>query len=148
MKIDGNTHYLWRAEDHEGEVLESYLSKRRDKKAALKFRRKAMRKHDGSESFVTDRLRSYDNALKEIAAADRQEIGRWPNNRVENSPVPFRRRERATLRFRRIRGLQKLASVQALVSNHFEQQRGLSSRPNFKLNRAAARAEWREFCAV
>jgi putative transposase len=102
VKINGERHYLWRAVDHEGEILESYVTKTRDKKAALKFLRKAMRKHGRPEVIVTDRLRSYSAALKEIGNADRQETGRWLNNRAENSHLPFRRRERAMLRFRRL----------------------------------------------
>jgi putative transposase len=80
--------------------------------------------------------------------SDRQETGRWLNNRGENSRLPFRRRERAMLRFRRTRSLQKFASVHASVTNHFNQERSLSSRPLFKLNRAAALAEWRGLCAA
>ncbi|MDF0604017.1 DDE-type integrase/transposase/recombinase, partial [Psychromarinibacter sp. C21-152] len=76
------------------------------------------------------------------------ETGRWLNNRAENSHLPFRRRERAMLRFRRMRSLQKFASVHASVSNHFNSERSLYSRPNFKKNRAAALAEWRSLCAA
>jgi len=148
VKINGEVHYLWRAVDHEGEVLESFLTKRRDKKAALRFLRKAMRKHGRPEVIVTDRLRSYGAALKEIGAPDRQETGRWLNNRAENSHLPFRRRERAMLRFRRLRRLQKFASVHAPVSNHFNQDRSLSSRHHFKRNRTAALMEWRGLCAA
>ena len=147
VKINGEMHYLWRAVDHEGKVLESYVTKTRDKKAALKFLRKAMRKHGKPEAIVTDRLRSYGAALREIGAHTRQETGRWTNNRAENSHLPFRRRERAMLRFRRMRSLQKFASVHAFVTNHFNSDRNLSSRPFFKLNRAAALAEWRGLCA-
>jgi len=147
VKINGERRYLWRALDHEGEVLESYVTKTRDKKAALKFLKKAMRKHGCPEVFVTDLLRSYGAALKEIGLAGRQETGRWLNNRAENSHLPFRRRERAMLRFRRMRSLQKFASVHASVYNHFNQERSLSTRTNFKLNRAAALAEWRGLCA-
>jgi putative transposase len=143
VKINGERHYLWRAVDHEGEVLESYVTKTRDKKAALKFLKKAMRKHGCPEVFVTDLLRSYGAALKEIGLAGRQETGRWLNNRAENSHLPFRRRERAMLRFRRMRSLQKFVSVHASVYNHFNQERSLSTRTNFKFNRAAALAEWR-----
>jgi len=148
VKINGERHYLWRAVDHEGEVLESFVTKTRDKKAALKFLKKAMRKHGCAEVFVTDLLRSYGAALKEIGLAGRQETGRWLNNRAENSHLPFRRRERAMLRFRRMRSLQKFASVHASVYNHFNQERSLSTRTNFKLNRAAALAEWRGLGAV
>ncbi len=129
-------------------MLESFVTKTRDKKAALKFLKKAMRKHGRPEVIVTDLLRSYGAALKEIGAADRQETGRWMNNRAENSHLPFRRRERAMLRFRRMRSLQKFASVHASVYNHFNQERSLSTRTNFKLNRAAALAEWRGLCAA
>ena len=144
VKINGETHYLWRAVDHEGEVLESFVTKTRDRKAALKFLKKTMRKHGRPEVIVTDRLRSYGAALKQIGLADRQETGRWLNNRAENSHLTFRRREKAMLRFRRMRSLQKFASVQAAIHNHFNQERHLYSRDNFKLNRTAALAEWRQ----
>ena len=143
VKINGEQHYLWRAVDHEGEVLESFVTKTRDKKAALKFLKKTMRKHGRPEVIVTDGLASYGAALKEIGVADRQETGRWLNNRAENSHLQFRRRERAMLRFRRMRSLQKFASVHASVYNHFNQERSFSTRTNFKLNRAAALVEWR-----
>ena len=148
VKINGEMRYLWRAVDHEGEVLESYVTRTRDKKAALKFLKKAMKKHGRAGVIVTDKLRSYGAALKEIGAADRQETGRWLNNRAENSHLPFRRRERAMQRFRRIRSLQLFASVHASVTNHFNQERSLSSRNLFKQNRAAALAEWRQLGAA
>jgi putative transposase len=148
VKINGELHYLWRAVDHEGEVLESFVTKTRDKKAALKFLRKAMRKHGQPEVIVTDRLRSYGAALREIGAGARQETGRWANNRAETSHLPFRRRERAMLRFRRMRSLQKSAAVHASVSNHFNHERSLSSRDIFKFNRTAALAEWRRLGAA
>ena len=147
MKVNGERHYLWRAVDHEGEVLESFVTKMRDKKAALKFLRKAMRKHGRPEVVVTDRLRSYGAALKEIGGTARQETGRWLNNRAENSHLPFRRRERAMQRFRRLRSLQMFVSIHASVTNHFNLERSLTSRSNFKLNRAAALAEWRQLLA-
>ncbi|MZR11436.1 IS6 family transposase [Maritimibacter sp. DP07] len=147
VKINGERHYLWRAVNHEGEVLESFVTKTRDRKAALKFLKKAMRKHGRPKSIVTDKLRSYGAALKELGADTRQETGRWVNNRAENSHLPFRRRERAMLRFRRMRSLRKFASVHASVSNHFNQERSLSSRPVFKANRAAALTERRGLCA-
>jgi putative transposase len=148
VKINGEMHYLWRAVDHEGEVLESFVTKRRDRKAALKFLRKTMKRHGRAHIFVTDKLRSYGAAMKEIGNFDRQETGRWLNNRAENSHQPFRRRERAMLRFRRMRTFQKFVAVHASVHNHFNQERHLYSRSNFKLNRAAALAEWRGLCAA
>ena len=148
VKINGERHYLWRAVDHEGEVLESFVTKTRDKKAALKFLKKTLKRHGQADIFVTDCLRSYGAALREVGASDRQETGRWLNNRVENSHLPFRRRERAMQRFRRIRSLQMFASIHASVTNHFNHERSLSSRNLFKKNRAAALAEWRELGAA
>ena len=117
------------------------------KKAALKFLKKVMRRHGRVDSLVTDKLRSYGAALKELGAAKRQEIGRWANDQAENSHLPFRRRERAMARSRRLRSLQKFASVHASICNHFNQDRGLSKRDHFKANRAAALVEWRGLCA-
>jgi putative transposase len=144
VKINGETHYLWRAVDHEGEVLESYVTKRRDRKAALKFIRKSMKRYGNPAVTVTDKLRSYGAAMKVIGNASRQETGRWQNNRAENSHLPFRRRERAMLRFQQMRSLQKFVAVHSSIHNHFNQERHLYSRTNFKLNRAAALAEWRQ----
>jgi len=144
VKINGETHYLWRAVDHEGEVLESYVTKRRDRKAALKFIRKSMKRYGNPAVIVTDKLRSYGAAMKVIGNASRQETGRWQNNRAENSHLPFRRRERAMLRFQQMRSLQKFVAVHPSIHNHFNQERHLYSRTNFKLNRAAALAEWRQ----
>ncbi len=148
MKINGQTQYLWRAVDHEGEVLGSFVTKTRDKKTALKFLRKALRKHGRPDALVTDRLRSYGAALTELGSGLQQETGRWLNNRAENSHLPFRRSERAMLRFRRMRSLQTFVSVHASAYNHFNQERGSSSREIFKANRAAALAEWRGLCAA
>ena len=147
VKINGERHYLWRAVDHEGEVLESFVTRKRDRKAALKFLRKSLKRHGSADEFVTDCLRSYGAALGDLGIRERQQTGRWTNNRAENSHLPFRRRERAMLRFRRVRSLQKFAAVHASVSNHFNQERSHSSRQNFKANRAAALAEWRGLCA-
>jgi putative transposase len=143
VKINGERHCLWRAVDHEGEVLESFVTKTGDKKAALKFLKKTMRRYGRPVSIVTDLLRSYGAALREIGATDLQETGLWLNNRAENSHLPFRRRERAMQRFRQMRSQQKFVSVHASVHNHFNQERSISSRSLFKLNRAAALAEWR-----
>ena len=112
VKINGKTHYLWRAVDHEGEVLESIVTRTRDRKA-LKFLKKSMKRHDRPERIVTDRLRSYGAALKDFGRGDDREMGRWLNNRAENSHLPFRRRERAMLRFRRIDLLPGLSSFRS-----------------------------------
>lgn len=145
---NGKQHYLWRAVDHEGEVLESYVTKRRDRKSALRFLKKAMKRYGNPEVIVTDRLASYRAAMKVIGNQDRQEVGRHKNNRAENAHLPFRRRERAMLRFRQMRSLQKFASVHSSVHNHFNQQRNIERRTRFKDLRAAALLEWRELLAA
>ncbi|MCP4199167.1 MAG: IS6 family transposase [Proteobacteria bacterium] len=147
VKINGETHYLWRAVDHEGEVLESFVTKQRDRKAALKFLRKAMKRYGRPNVVVTDQLRSYGAAMKIIGNADRQETGRWLNNRVENSHQPFRRWERAMAKFRSIKTLQKFTAIHASIHNHFNQERHLYSRQNFKNNRTSALDEWRQIAA-
>ena len=91
VKINGETFYLWRAVDHEGEVLDAYVSKRRDRKAALVFLKKLMKRYGQPQEIVTDRLRSYRAAMRLIGNEAAQEIGRWLNNRAENSHLPFRR---------------------------------------------------------
>ena len=95
------------------------------------------------QAVVTDGLRSYGAAMKEIGNADCQEVGRWLNNRAENSHQPFRRRERAMERFRRMKTLQKFAAVHGTVHNHFNQERHLISRDLYRERRSAALAEWR-----
>jgi putative transposase len=142
VKINGEMRYLWRAVDHEGEVLEAYVTQARDKAAALKFIKKALKRHSRPQAIVTDGLRSYAAALKEIGAGDRQQVGRWLNNRTEGSHLPFRRRERAMARFRRMKTMQKFSSVHASVDSNFSQERHLVSREIHKQRRSAALAEW------
>ena len=141
VRINGETHYLWRAVDHEGEILESFVTKKRDHKAALRFLKKTMKRYGRPEIFVTDKLRSYRAAMKVIGNESRQKTGRWLNNRAENSHQPFRRREKAMSKFRSPATLQKFASVHASIHNHFNQERHLLNRQNFKFNRATALAE-------
>jgi len=148
VKINGVTHYLWRAVDHEGEALEAYVSRSRDRTAALKFLRKAMKRYGSPKAIVTDRLRSYGAALGQLEIAGKQITGRWLNNRAENSHLPLRRRERAMLRFRLMRSLQKFAAVHSSIHNHFNRDRHLNPRGTFKQARSAALAEWRKLGAA
>ena len=128
VRINGETRYLWRAVDHEGEVLEVLATKHRDHRAALNFLTRAMKRYGRPRSIVTDRLRSYRAAMKIVGVSDRRECGRWLNNRAENSHQPFRRRERAMTRLRSPKTLQKFASAHASVHNHFNHERHLTSR--------------------
>ena len=141
VRINGETHYLWRAVDHEGQVLEVFVTKRRDRSAALKFLKRAMKRYGRPRSIVTDRLRSYRAAIKIVGVSDRHECGRWLNNRAENSHQPFRRREAAMARFRDIETLQKFASIHSSIHNHFNLERHLNRHDIFKRNRSAALAE-------
>jgi len=147
VKINGERHYLWRAVDHEGEVLESYVIKKRDKSAALQFFKKALKRHGSPATIVTDGLKSYPAAMKDLGVEERRERGRWMNNRSENSHLPFRRRERVMLRFRQMKSLQKFASVHANVHNHFNSERHLVDRQTYKAARSAALAEWQNLVA-
>ena len=85
--------------------------------------------------------------MRELGNLECREMGRWKNNRVENSHLPFRRRERAMLRFRRMKTLQKFASVHASLSNHFNSERHLVDRETFKQRRSAALAEWQSLAS-
>lgn len=147
VKINGERHYLWRAVDHEGEILESYVTKKRNKAAALAFIKKALKRHGRAEKMVTDGLRSYPAAMRELGILDRREMGRWKNNRAENSHLPFRRRERAMLRFRRMKTLQKFVSVHASFHNHFNAERHLVDRQTYRIRRSAALAEWQSLAS-
>ena len=106
-----------------------------------------MTTHGRPQSIVTDRLRAYSAAMKEISAADRREVGGRLNNRAENSHQPFRRRERAMQRFRSMKTLQKFSSVHAQVHNQFNQERHLVTRKVYKQRRSAALVEWRAVAA-
>ncbi len=138
VKINGEQHYLWRAIDHEGEILESYVTKTRDKSAALRFLKQVLKRHGRAEKIITDGLRSYPAAMRELGNLGRREMGRWKNNRAENSHLRFRRRERTMLRFRQMQTLQKFASIH----NHFNHERHLVDRQTYQTRRSAALAEW------
>ena len=121
-------------------MLESYVTKPRDKASALKLLRKAMKRYGRPEEVVNDRLRSYRAAMKIT--------GRHENNRAENSHLPFRRRERAMARSRQMQSLQKFVAAHASVHNHFNHDRSLERRPRFKSLRDEALAVWRQLLAA
>lgn len=146
VKINGERFYLWRAVDHEGTVLESFVSKRRDRRAALKMLRKLLVSHGSPYEIVTDKLASCRAALRELNLSDRPETGQYENNQSENSHLHFRRRERAMCRFRSSRSLQKFTAIHAAVFNRLSHERHSLSRPNFKLLRDKSLADWRDIC--
>ena len=126
--------------DYEGEVFESYVTRKRDKSAALAFLKKALKRHGKAETIVTDGSKSFPAAMRDLGNWERREIGRWLNNHAENSHLPFRRRERVMLRFRQMKSLQKCASVHVNVNNHFNLQRHLVDHQTYKTCRAVALA--------
>ena len=103
VKVNGEMVYLWRAVDHEGEVLESYVTKKRDKSAALQFMKKTPKRHGKAEAMIADGLRPYCAAMHELGNEDRHDVGRYAYNRAENSHLPFRRQKRAMPRFRQVK---------------------------------------------
>ena len=105
VQMSGVTHYLWRAVDHGGEVLESVVTKTRDRETALKLLKKLMKQHGRPASIATDCTRSYGAAQRDPGRGDDREMGRWLNDRAENSHLPLRRREQTMLLVRRMRTL-------------------------------------------
>ena len=126
---------------------EAFVSKKRDRKAALMFLRKLMKRHGRPDAVVTDRSESCRAAFRKLGGSGLHQAGRWLNNRAENSHRPFRRREHAMLGFRRMRTLQKFATVHSSVYNPFNLRRHLCSRDHFTLSRVAVIAEWCQLVA-
>ena len=145
LKIDGRMFYLWRAVDAEGEVLDVLVQSKRNKHAALKLMRKLLKKYAiVPERMITDDLRSYGAAARDLGIEGRHERGRWRNNRAENSHQPTRRRERKMQRFKSSGSAQKFLSSHAAVFNTFNVQRHLTSAQTHRTLRAAAMKTWRE----
>jgi transposase-like protein len=146
LKIDGRMVYLWRAVDAEGEVLDVLVQSKRNKHAAL---RKLLRKYAVvPERWVTDDLRSYCAAARDLGVECLHERGRWKNNRAENSHQPTRRRERKMQRFKSPGSAQKFLSTHAAVYNTFNVQRHLTSAQTHRALRAAAMSTWRTAVAA
>ena len=142
VKINGQTHDLWLAVDHEGEVFEVFVTKRRDRAAALKFLKPTLKRHGRPKTIVTDRLRSYRAALKIFGKVTSQECGCRFDNRAENSHLPIRRRERKQQGFKSAGSAQRFLSVHAATHNTFYHQRHLSNRANYKQLRAGSFDAW------
>ena len=149
LKIDGRMVYLWRAVDAEGEVLDVLVQSKRNKHAALKLMRKLLKKYAfAPERSVTDDLRSYAPAARDLGIEHLHERGRWRNNRAENSHQPTRRRERKMQRFKSGGSAQRFLSAHAAVYNTFNVQRHLTSAQSHRVLRAAAMTTWREVVAA
>jgi putative transposase len=149
IKIDGRLVYLWRAVDAEGEVLDVLVQSKRDKRAALKLMRKLLKKmRFVPDQFVTDDLRSYGAAARELGISHRHHRGRWRNNRAENSHQPTRRRERKMQGFKSAGSAQRFLSFHAATYNTFNVQRHLISAKTHRAFRACAMQTWRDVTAA
>jgi putative transposase len=149
VRIRGERMYLWRAVDHEGEILDMLVQRTRDRRAAVKLMRKLLK----SQGFVptvivTDKLGSYAAALQHLGMSCRHERGLRANNRAENSHQVVRRRERKMQRFKSAGSAQRFLSLHGPVYNTFNHQRHLISRSTLRVLRAAASAQWRAVTAA
>ncbi len=148
VKINGKLHYLWRAIDHEGTVLDCYVTKRRDRRAALKVLRKLVVKHGKPKEIIKDKLGSYGAALRNMNMAHLQNTTRYKNNQIENSHLHFRRREKIMNRFRSMATLQKFIAIQSQFQNHFNHERHSEKRYIFKNLRQSSLNAWNEILAA
>jgi putative transposase len=149
VRIAGRRMYLWRAVDHEGEILDMLVQRRRDRRAALKLMRKLLRKQGFAPRLVvTDKLRSYGAAFRELHLTCHHDQGLRKNNRAENSHQVVRRRERKMQRFKSAASAQRFLSMHAAVHNTFNYQRHLISRSTLRIFRAEAAAQWLDAVAA
>jgi transposase-like protein len=149
ISVQGRRMYLWRAVDSEGEILDMLVQSRRDKGAALRLIRKLLKKHGFvPKVLVTDKLRSYGVARRELGLSVRHEQGMRRNNRAENSHQVIRRREHKMQRFKSPMSAQRFLSVHAVVHNIFNLERHLICRATLRLFRAAAAQQWQNATAA
>jgi putative transposase len=149
VRIAGKRMYLWRAVDHEGEVLDMLVQRRRNKRAALRLMRKLVRKQGfAPKLLVTDKLGSYRSAFRHLRLTCPHEQGIRKNNRAENSHQVVRRRERKMQRLKSAASAQRFLSMHAAVHNTFNFQRHLISRSTLRIFRAEAAAQWQDAVAA
>ena len=141
VKIGGETHYIGPAVGHEGEVLEAVVTKRHDKKAVLKVLKALIKRYGQPTAIVTDKLKSYRSAMKELGFQNKQEVGGRLNNRAENNHLLFQQQGYAMQGFRKEETLQKFTSVHAQIYNHFNGERHLVNRQIFKEFRSESMTE-------
>ena len=143
VKINGKQHYLWRAVDQDGEVIDVFLQSRRDGAAAKRFFKRLLRGHGGApREIVTDKLRSYGVAQRELIPETIHNTARYANNRAELSHQPTRVRERVMRRFKSRAQAQRFLTVHAAVYNLFNLGRHLVSAAHYKKLRIDAFGQW------
>ena len=149
VRIASERMYLWRAVDHEGEILDMLVQRRRDRRAALRLMRKLLKRQGfAPKLLVTDKLRSYAAAFRRLRLTCPHEQGFRRNNRAENSHQAVRRRERKLQRFKSARSAQRFLSVYGAVHNTFNFQRHLISRSTLRIFRAEATTQWQDAVAA
>ena len=143
VKIDGKQHYLWRAVDQDGDIVDVFLQRRRDGRAAKRFFKRLLKVHRMEpRKIVTDKLRSYGVAHRELIPDTIHETSQYANNRAELSHQPTRVRERVMCRFKSMQQAQRFLSVHAAVYNLFNLGRHLVSAKNYRFFRSRAFASW------
>ena len=143
MKINGKQHYLWRAVDQDGEVVDVFLQAKRDGTAAKRFFKRLLRSHGGEpRKIVTDKLRSYGVAHRELMPDVIYDNAQYANNRAEQSHEPTRVRERVMRRFKSVRQAQRFLGAHAAIYNLFNHGRHLVRAGHYRNLREGAFAEW------
>ncbi len=143
VRIDGRQHYLWRAVDQDGEIFDVFLQRRRDGKAAKRFFKRLLKAHRMEpRKIVTDKLRSYGVARRELIPESIHDTSQYANNRAELSHQPTRVRERVMRRFKSMQHAQRFLTVHAAVYNLFNLGRHLVSAKNYRFLRLRAFASW------
>ncbi|MDA9130022.1 IS6 family transposase [Gammaproteobacteria bacterium] len=149
VRIRGKQHYLWRAVDQDGEVVDVFLQKRRDGKAAKRFFKRLLKNHKGEpRKIVTDKLRSYGVAHRELIPETIHDTSQYANNRAELSHEPTRVRERGMRRFKSMQQAQRFLGAHAAVYNLFNLGRHLVSAENYRFFRQLAFASWEKVVAI
>lgn len=143
VKVNGKQHYLWRAVDQDGEVVDVFLQCKRDGAAAKGFIHRLLRNHGGEpRKIVTDKLRSYGVAHREVIPESIHDTSQYANNRVEQSHESIRVRERGMRRFKSAGQAQRFVTTHAVVSNLFNLGRHLVSANHYRNLRVSAFSEW------
>ena len=149
VRIRGKQHYLWRAVDQDCEVVDAFLQKRRDGKAAKRFFKRLLNNHKGEpRKIVTDKLRSYGVAHRELIPETIHDTSQYANNRAELSHEPTRVRERGMRRFKSMQQAQRFLGAHAAVYNLFNLGRHLVSAENYRFFRQRAFASWEKVVAI
>ena len=149
VNIRGQQHYLWRAVDQDGDVIDILLQPRRDRRAAERFFRKLLKGQGGvPRRMVTDKLRSYAAAHRTTMPSVAHDTSQYANNRAEVSHEPTRQRERGMRRFKSMAQAQRFLSVPGITQNLFRVGRHLLRAANYRILRARAFVVWNaETCA-